>query len=66
MKATRSAPPYSLREIFRVPLWIAFFSVVGLVGALIGDSWLDVLSWIALAIPLLICAHKLRIARARK
>jgi hypothetical protein len=65
MKSARSVPPYSLREIFRVPLWIALFSIVGLVCALIGDDWLDVLSWIALTIPLFIIGQKLYASKVR-
>ena len=43
-----------LWEIFRVPLAIALLSAVGLIAALTGDGWLDVLSWITLAVPPLV------------
>jgi len=39
-----------LVEIFRVPLVIALLSAVGLIAALTGDGWLDVVSWAALSV----------------
>ena len=35
-------------RIFRWPLLIAVMSVVGLVSALVGDGWYDILSWLCL------------------
>jgi hypothetical protein len=35
-------------RIFRWPIAIAIVSLVGLVSALVGDGWYDVLSWICL------------------
>jgi hypothetical protein len=61
----KTAPPYSLNQIFRVPLLIALLSIVGLVAALVGDGWFDVLSWFALGFPLCLIAHHLRIAKGR-
>lgn len=49
----RRSRRYSLGEIFAVPLLLAIFTIVGLVAALIGDGWLDVLSWVGLLIPAL-------------
>lgn len=43
-----------LGAIFRVPLAIALLSAVGLVAALTGDGWLDMLSWITLSAPPLV------------
>lgn len=40
-----------LRAIFAVPLLIAVLSTVGLVSALTGDGWRDVISWLGLAAP---------------
>lgn len=40
-----------LWKIFRVPLAIGLISVIGLIAALTGDGWLDVLSWLTLAVP---------------
>lgn len=44
----------SLREVFGVPLAIAFLSAIGLVSALLGDDVWDVLSWLTLAVPIVI------------
>lgn len=41
-------------KIFRVPLAIGLLSVIGLIAALTGDGWLDVLSWLTLAVPPLV------------
>lgn len=60
----KSSPPYSLGEIFRIPAWVALLEVFGLAAALIGDGWFDVLSWGALAVPLVMIARALRLARA--
>lgn len=54
---------YPLSEIFRVPLWIGVASLVGLVGALVGDGWLDALSWLALGLPLWMIVRALRSAK---
>ena len=40
-------------SVFRIPVMLAAVTVVGLVAALLGDDWLDVLSWIGLGIPVL-------------
>lgn len=42
----------SLLAIFAIPAAIAALSTLGLVAALIGNDFLDVLSWIGLAAPL--------------
>lgn len=42
---------HSPAAIFRIPLLIGLFSVVGLVAALTGDGWRDVISWLSLAMP---------------
>ncbi len=44
-------PRQSLSGIFAIPLAIAVVSLAGLVFALTGDGARDVLSWIALAVP---------------
>ncbi|ASK33063.1 hypothetical protein [Alloalcanivorax mobilis] len=41
-------------RIFAVPLFIGLFSLVGLLGALLGDGLLDVVSWAGLAVPVVI------------
>jgi hypothetical protein len=52
----------SLGNIFGAPLAIGALGLVGLTSALLGDGWLDVVSWIALSIPLAILVW-LRILR---
>ena len=62
----RREPPYSLSDIFRIPLSIALLSTTGLLSALVGDGWPDLLSWLMLAIPLAVAWRKWRTAFARK
>ncbi|MBX3506243.1 MAG: hypothetical protein KF895_12250 [Parvibaculum sp.] len=50
----REARRYTLGEIFAAPLLLAAITLVGLVAALLGDGWLDVLSWVGLSIPALV------------
>ena len=38
-----------IRATWPLPILIAILSLVGLVAALTGDGWRDVLSWIGLA-----------------
>ncbi|AFT69324.1 Putative membrane protein [Alloalcanivorax dieselolei B5] len=38
-------------RIFAVPVLIAVISLIGLVAALLGDGVLDVMSWVGLAMP---------------
>jgi hypothetical protein len=45
--------PLPLRKIFAAPLLICVLGVIGLVSALTGDGWRDVLSWAGLAVPLI-------------
>lgn len=40
--------------IFRWPIALAVLSSVGLLSALLGDGFFDVLSWISLGVPLLL------------
>lgn len=40
--------------IFRWPLLLAVLSSIGLVSALLEDGLFDLLSWLALAVPLLL------------
>ena len=42
-------PRQSLARVFAWPIAIAILSMIGLVVALTGDGWRDVLSWIGLA-----------------
>lgn len=41
-------------RIFAVPVLIALTSLIGLIAALLGDGVLDVVSWVGLAVPLVI------------
>ena len=41
----------SLRQVFAAPLAIAILSGIGLVSALLGDDIWDMLSWLALTVP---------------
>lgn len=44
----------TLWQIFAAPILIGVLSVVGLVAALVGDDWWDGVSWLTLAIPVLL------------
>jgi hypothetical protein len=44
----------SFWQIFAAPVLIGVLSVVGLVAALVGDGWWDGVSWLTLAIPVLL------------
>lgn len=40
--------PFSLKVIFAVPLVVALLSLIGLVGALLGDGVWDWIGWLGL------------------
>ena len=44
----------SYRSIFAMPALLGALSVTGLVAALLGDGTLDILSWLALCVPVLV------------
>jgi hypothetical protein len=50
------------RHVWQWPLTIGALSAIGLVSALLGDGWADVLAWIGLGAPVLVAtfftAHK--------
>lgn len=51
----------TLWQIFAAPILIGLLSTVGLVAALIGDGWWDGISWVTLALPVLLYVfHLLR------
>ncbi|MBM7407412.1 hypothetical protein EDF69_002978 [Sphingomonas sp. JUb134] len=52
-----------IRSTFALPTLIALLSVVGLVSALTGDGVRDVLSWIALAVPVVAVGWAMRAQR---
>lgn len=43
--------PLSLMEIFRIPGLLALVSLAGLISALLGAGWWDILSWLTLGLP---------------
>ncbi len=43
----------SLPTIFALPVLIALVGIIGLVSALTGDGWRDLLSWAGLAVPVI-------------
>lgn len=47
-KGSRSEGNRNGWQIFRWPLLLAAITAVGLGAALVGDGWLDALSWLAL------------------
>lgn len=55
MKSHR-IPSQSLWRIFRWPLVMALANAVGLVAALVGDGWYDLVSWITLGVTLVVVA----------
>lgn len=44
-------------QVFFIPIVIGVFSVVGLLSALIGDGIWDGVSWLTLAVPVVLCAY---------
>jgi len=51
--------PLSVRQIWGIPVILAFLSGVGLVSALLGDGIWDVVSWFALAAPIAVLVWSL-------
>ena len=48
--------PRNAWRIFRWPIAIGVVTIVGLIAALVGDGWHDVVSWLALAVPVVVAA----------
>jgi hypothetical protein len=44
-------------QIFAAPIVLGVLSVIGLVSALVGDGFWDGVSWVTLAIPILLCGY---------
>jgi hypothetical protein len=44
----------TLGQIFATPIVVGALSTVGLVAALVGDGWWDVVSWLSLGLPVLL------------
>lgn len=47
----------TLGQIFAAPAVIGALSVIGLISALVGDGVWDGLSWLALGVPVALCAY---------
>jgi positive regulator of sigma E activity len=58
-------PLQSSSTIYRIPLVIALISAVGLTSALLGDGVWDVLSLLALAVPVALAAMHWRRSRTK-
>lgn len=58
--STRQKSANPLVRIFAVPAAIALASLVGLIAALLGDGAFDVVSWLALGVPLVVVAWAMR------
>jgi len=57
-------PHQTLWQVFALPVAIAVLSTVGLIAALTGDGWRDVLSWIALGVPVLAVGWAMKVRRS--
>jgi hypothetical protein len=44
-------------QIFAAPMVIGVLSVIGLISALVGDGIWDAVSWLALGVPVALCAY---------
>jgi hypothetical protein len=55
--ASMSSGRRSLRQVFAAPMFLALLGIVGLISALLGDDLWDVLSWVALGVPVLAILH---------
>jgi hypothetical protein len=49
----------SLRNVYRIPLALGIVTIIGLLWALLGDGLWDAISWLMLAVPLLLLAFSL-------
>jgi len=56
----RRSRTLSNREIFGIPTVLAVLSTAGLLSALLGEHWFDIVSWTLLAVPVLVVARALR------
>ncbi|MFV0624001.1 hypothetical protein ACBY01_08345 [Sphingomonas sp. ac-8] len=52
-----------IRSTFALPVAIALLSILGLLSALTGDGGRDLLSWIALAVPVAAVGWAMRVQR---
>jgi Fe2+ transport system protein B len=54
----------TLKKVYRIPLLLGTITIFGLLSALLGDGVWDGISWILLAVPLLLVSFFL--LRSRK
>lgn len=52
--SNRNARAQTGSQIFRWPLLMALANAIGLVAALVGDGWWDVVSWVTLGLTLVV------------
>lgn len=57
MKPAPRARRQTNGQIFAIPALLGVLSIIGLVSALVGDGVWDVVSWVTLAIPILLCGY---------
>ena len=50
----------SARQIWGMPVMLGILSVIGLVSGLLGDGGWDVLSWVALSLPIVVIVWYIR------
>ena len=62
---TGAKAPSSFARVWRWPIAIGVASTIGLVSALVGDGPWDLLSWIALGVPVAVCAYAWKRSRER-
>ncbi|TWT14797.1 DUF4175 domain-containing protein [Reyranella sp. CPCC 100927] len=53
----------SMWRVFGVPLLLAVATVIGLISALLADGVWDALSWITLALPMVVAAWAIWLRR---
>ncbi|WP_199768600.1 hypothetical protein [Sphingobacterium sp. HMA12] len=44
----------SFLKLWGMPILLAVLSLFGLIAALLGEGWLDLLGWLALSVPLVL------------
>ena len=54
---TSSSKRWPLKRIFGAPAIVGGVVTFGLLSALLGDGFWDMLSWLALALPILLIAY---------
>lgn len=52
------------RSTFALPTLLAVTSLIGLVAALTGDGWGDVIAWVGLGLPIVATIWAIRVKRS--